>query len=135
MTDLDLPAGALAPDDLTPLGCAWSVRLGHSSRGRRALEVYHDRRLLDVVIERALVAEVLRGAARGAAWEPVLAWGLLPADGRPPVVRFGRPGSPGDLRVVADSFWLALGTPGTDRVTVVPSHGAAPERLRVARLL
>ena len=114
------------------LGDGWSVRLGQGSRRRLALEVYADQALLDVMVEGALTAELLRGARRAVAGAAVLAWGLLPGDGRPPLVRFGR-GDAGATatRVLSDRFWVALGPAGTERVAVAARPGAPWEELRV----
>ncbi|RAG81256.1 hypothetical protein DN069_33740 [Streptacidiphilus pinicola] len=115
------------------LGHGWAVRLGQGSRGRLALEVYADEALLDVMVEGALTAEPLRGARRAAAAGPVLSWGLLPADGVTPLVRFGR-GDAGEAvpRVVAERFWIALGPAGAERVSVATRPGADWEELRIS---
>jgi hypothetical protein len=114
------------------LGDGWAVRLGQGSRGRLALEVYAEETLLDVMVESALTAEPLRGARRTAPGAPVLAWGLLPADGRPPLVRFGRGGvEDAAPQVVAERFWVALGAAGTERVAVAARPGGGWEELRV----
>lgn len=117
------------------LGDGWTVRLGQGSRGRLALEVYAGQALLDVMVEGALTAELLRGARRADAGAgadtSVLAWGLLPGDGRPPLVRFGRVDAGAAARVVAERFWVALGPPGAERVAVSARPGAPWEELRV----
>jgi hypothetical protein len=128
-----LVAGVGRVDGALELGDGWAVRLAQGSRGRLALEVYADETLLDVMVESALTAELLRGARRTTAGAPVLAWGLLPAEGGAPLVRFGRaavPAAPGP-RVVADRFWIALGEAGAERVAVTARAGAAWEELRV----
>lgn len=134
MTELQMIAGGAALDD-RPLAAEtdWWVREAQSSRGRRALEVYHGETLLDVMVEGALAHEVLRGAVRGEPDEPVLAWGLLTPGGATPQVRFGREGTVVEVQVVAEGFWVALGRAEADRVAVVAGPDAAPERLRVSR--
>ncbi|WP_042435339.1 hypothetical protein [Streptacidiphilus anmyonensis] len=134
-------------DGALELGDGWAVRLAQGSRGRLALEVYADERLLDVVVENALTAELLRGARRAAAGASVLAWGLLPADGAAPQVRFGRAAGSGatsgavtsggagaGARVVAGRFWVAFCAAGTDRVAVAAGVGTPWEELRVTQV-
>jgi hypothetical protein len=144
MAELHVIAGGTAVEDRLVPGAAWWVRPAHSSRGRRALEIYHGDTLLDVMVEGALAPEVLRGAVRGEPDEPVLAWGLLPigdstwddgGDGRDglPAVRFGRNPVAAEVRAVAAGFWVALGPADADRVTVLAHPGAEPEGLRVGR--
>ncbi|MEY9874802.1 hypothetical protein ABH931_004302 [Streptacidiphilus sp. MAP12-33] len=118
------------------LGDGWALRLGQGSRGRVALEVYAGEALLDVMVESALTAELLRGARRGAApGTAVLAWGLLPPDGCTPLVRFGRGAAEATVpRVVAGRFWVALGDASADRVAVSARAGAAWQALRVTPL-
>jgi hypothetical protein len=125
--------GAGRVDGALELGDGWAVRLAHGSRGRLALEVYADETLLDVMVESALTAELLRGARRTTATAAVLAWGLLPAEGGAPLVRFGRAAVDGDTgaRVVAERFWIALGEPGAERVAVTARAGAPWEELRI----
>ncbi|WP_042364665.1 hypothetical protein [Streptacidiphilus neutrinimicus] len=123
-------------DGALELGDGWAVRLAQGSRGRLALEVYADDTLLDVVVESALAAELLRGARRAPAGVSVLAWGLLPANGAAPLLRSGRlpitvPADTPAPRIVAGRFWLALWAAGTDRVSATAHSGAAWEELRV----
>jgi hypothetical protein len=126
-------AGVERIDGGLELGGGWAVRLGQGSRGRVALEVYRDDALLDVMVAGALTTELLRGARRGAQGAPALAWGLLPADGRAPLVRFGRGGvNDAAVRTLAGRFWVAFGDPNADRVSVAAHAGAGWEELRVS---
>ena len=117
------------------LDSPWSVRFGRGTRDRIALEVYNNGLLLDVLVARPLVADVLRGARRGErdGQPSVLAWGHLPVDGAPPAVAFSqkrRPPQPAESIATAGTFWIAL-APGTfDRVTATSSLGTT-EQLRV----
>ncbi|SEL48703.1 hypothetical protein [Streptacidiphilus jiangxiensis] len=116
------------------LGDGWALRLGQGSRGRVALEVYAGETLLDVMVEGALTAELLRGARRAAPpGGAVLAWGLLPSDGPTPLVRFGRgTAQPVLARIVAGRFWVALGDASADRVAAAARAGAPWQELRVS---
>ncbi len=120
----DGPAGPTPFATLAPIG-PWSVRTtGHRHR-RAALEVYEHDELLDVVVLSRLSPQLLCGARRcvtdGRALG--LAWGRLPADGRPPAVEF----TGGRLRrlrrtarvvAVQGAFWLAWAEGGFSGVEV-----------------
>ncbi|MER5467631.1 hypothetical protein ABZX90_12340 [Streptomyces sp. NPDC002935] len=124
------------------LGTPWSIRLGHASRGRTALEVYGGDAVLDVVVASALHPAVLRGAHSHVSdgRELTLAWGVLGegrAAGPPAVVTFTR----GVLRtasrdaqatVVAGAFWLCVAE-GRGRTVAVTRADGTVERCRVDR--
>ncbi|MFC1416418.1 hypothetical protein [Streptacidiphilus cavernicola] len=124
-----------ALDGLPLLGSPWSVRFTHGTRGRVALEVYHDGLLLDVLVAQPLAPDLLRGARRSGDGPPsVLAWGHLPADGAVPEVVLGRGRRvrrPVQASVGAGAFWIATAHGCYDRVTATLHDGTASRRLRV----
>lgn len=115
------------------LDSPWSVRFARGTRGRRALEVYNNGLLLDVMVETGLATHLLRGARRGArdGRHSVLAWGHVCPDGTPPALTLGRAGAswPGAI-TTPGGFWLALAEGDADRVTAHSTDGTVT-RLRV----
>ncbi|MEY9845116.1 hypothetical protein [Streptacidiphilus sp. MAP5-3] len=121
------------------LDSPWSVRFARGTRGRRALEIYNNGLLLDVMVESAFATHLLRGARRGErdGVRSVLAWGHVPRGGEPPQVLFARGSRHVTSKVSAEAittaggFWLALGTPCVaDRVAATSAAGIT-EQLRV----
>jgi hypothetical protein len=126
--DLDL-------DGLPLMDSPWTVRFGHGTRGRVALEVYNAGLLLDVLVAQPLAADLLRGARRtdDNGRPSVLAWGHLPPDGVPPTVLLTqrcRAPYAAEPAPTAGAFWIALAEGSYDRVTATHRDGSR-ERLRV----
>ncbi|MFC8447772.1 hypothetical protein [Kitasatospora sp. NPDC057223] len=125
------------PALLVPAG-PWSVRAAGGRRGRAALEVYEHGELLDVVVLSRLSPALLCGARRSvtAGRAVGLAWGRLPADGRPPLVEFTggrlRPlRCPARVVTVSGAFWTARAEGRFSGVEAV--RGGSAERLRLGR--
>ncbi|MEY9871299.1 hypothetical protein ABH931_000764 [Streptacidiphilus sp. MAP12-33] len=104
---------------LALLDSPWSVQFARGTRGRRALEIYSNGLLLDVMVETAFSAHLLRGARRGSrdGRRSVLVWGHACPDGTAPALALGRAGTPllGAI-TTPGGFWLALAEGDTDRV-------------------
>ncbi|MEZ0065618.1 hypothetical protein ABIA32_001618 [Streptacidiphilus sp. MAP12-20] len=132
MGDTELSTLDLEFRGLPLLDSPWSVRFAQGTRGRRALEVYNNGLLLDVMVETALAPQLLRGARRGArdGRRSVLAWGHVPPGGEPPRVVLGRTGTEAEAIVAAGGFWLALAEGDADRV-IARSADGVEEQLRV----
>ncbi|WP_042367878.1 hypothetical protein [Streptacidiphilus neutrinimicus] len=115
------------------LDTPWSVRFARGTRERRALEIYNNGLLLDVMVETAISSHVLRGARRGArdGRRSVLAWGYVCADGTAPTLTLGRTGTPLlDAITTPGGFWLALADGDADRVVAHAPDGTK-SKLRV----
>ncbi|MEV5750901.1 hypothetical protein AB0L00_24015 [Actinoallomurus sp. NPDC052308] len=93
-------------------GTPWAVRLGRSSTGRPALEVYDAETLVDVVVETPVAPETLRGARRGVSpgGPCAIAWGRLPGGTALPEVLFAgwTRRYPADVFMVGGFCWLAV---------------------------
>jgi hypothetical protein len=111
---------------LALLDSPWSVRFARGTRGRRALEVYNNGLLLDVMVETSFSGPLLRGARRGSrdGRRSVLAWGHVCPDGTAPALALGRAGTPllGAI-TTPGGFWLALAEGDTDRVRAQAPDG------------
>ncbi|MBF9070281.1 hypothetical protein [Streptacidiphilus fuscans] len=129
MSGSELSALDLEFRGLRLLDSPWSVHFARGTRGRRALEVYNNGLLVDVMVESALAPRLLRGARRGErdGTRSVLAWGYLSPDGEAPQVRFtrgGRQATEVEAVTTAGRFWLALGAPCVaDRVSATAPDG------------
>ncbi|WP_042419249.1 hypothetical protein [Streptacidiphilus anmyonensis] len=115
------------------LDSPWSVRFARATRGRRALEVYNNGLLLDVMVQTDFSPQLLRGARRGSreGRDSVLAWGHVCPDGTPPALTLGRAGTPllGAI-TTPGGFWLALAEGDAARVIAHAPDGT-PTKLRV----
>jgi hypothetical protein len=132
MGDTELSTLDLEFRGLPLLDSPWSVRFAQGTRGRRALEIYNNGLLLDVMVESTLAPHLLRGARRGAreGRRSVLAWGHVPLGEEPPKVVLGRTGTEVEAIAAAGGFWLALAEGDADRVTAHSADGTV-EQLRV----
>jgi hypothetical protein len=131
-TELDEPSALeLEFRGLPLLDTPWSVHFARGTRGRRALEVYNNGLLLDVMVESAFSTQLLRGARRGSrdGRHSVLAWGHVRADGSAPTLTLGRAATPllGAI-TTRGGFWLALAEGDTDRVV---AHGTDGNTVRL----
>lgn len=123
------------PVDRRLTGTPWSVRLGRSSEGRDALEVYDAESLIDVVVATRVAPEILRGARRG--HRSAVAWGRLPVDADALTVLFSRgrrrrEAHIAEVTAVGGFCWLAVAHGVFDGVTV--SHrGTRRGHLRMRR--
>ncbi|MCO5998625.1 hypothetical protein [Actinoallomurus rhizosphaericola] len=115
-------------------GTPWTVRLGRSSAGRPALEVYDAETLVDVVVETPVAPETLRGARRGVSpgGPCAVAWGRLPATTALPEVLFAgwTRRCPADVFLVGGFCWLAVAH-GRFTTVRVNHRGDACGRLRI----
>ena len=119
-------------------GTPWSVRVAGGPQARPSLEVYAHGILLDVLVATPLSPAVLGGACRSScAGGPVsVAWGRLPAGGRPVTVEFSTRGlrartQRAEAAELGWWFWIALADGDFTAVTV--THPGGRERCRVRR--
>jgi hypothetical protein len=115
-------------------GTPWTVRLGRSSAGRPALEVYDAQTLVDVVVETRVAPETLRGARRGVSRSGpcAIAWGRLPADAALPAVLFAAwvRRCQADVFLAGGFCWLAVAH-GRFSTVRVSHRGDTCGRLRI----